>query len=135
MTERRQYSISELAQEFDISTRTIRFYEEKGLLSPQRDGQKRIYQQADRTRLRLILRGKRLGLTLQESLEIIDMYDSVGDSDRQLQALMRKIRERKSQLAQQMEDIQMLLADLSATEKRCLESLGQKPVEKKANKK
>ncbi|WP_156504026.1 MerR family DNA-binding transcriptional regulator, partial [Oleiphilus sp. HI0066] len=68
------YSISELSHEFDITTRTMRFYESEGLLSPKRDGQTRIYAEADRVRLKLILRGKRLGLSLAESKELIDMY-------------------------------------------------------------
>ncbi len=81
----RSHSISELAAELGITTRTIRFYEEKGLLAPSRNGQQRIYSAADRVRLKLILRGKRLGFTLEESRDLIDMYDPVPSSPAKIQ--------------------------------------------------
>ena len=87
-----QYSISELATEFDITTRTIRFYEEKGLLKPKRNGSARIYSVADRTRLKLILRGKRLGFTLEESLSVIEIYDHKRGSTKQLEVTLVKIK-------------------------------------------
>lgn len=117
------YSISDLSQEFEITTRTLRFYEEKGLLKPKREGQNRVYSPADRIRLRLILRGKRLGFTLEESQGIIDMYDPQTDNKKQLQALIAKIRDKQDTLKQQQDDIQAMLLDLRTWEKRCLASL------------
>ncbi|QIL91021.1 MerR family transcriptional regulator [Microbulbifer harenosus] len=106
------YSISALAQEFGITTRTIRFYEDKGLLSPERRGQTRIYSPEDRVRLKLILRGKRLGFSLDESREIIDMYDpSKGNVD-QLNRLLERIDAKRQQLRQQQRDIEKMLAQL-----------------------
>lgn len=120
------YSISDLAEEFGVTTRTIRFYEEKGLLKPQRQGTRRIYGSADRTRLRLILRGKRLGLSLEESAEIIRMYGSPGNNRRQLETLLGRIRERRDDLLRQQRDLQALLQELEDAEGKCraaLESL------------
>ena len=91
----KQYTISDLASEFDITTRTIRFYEEKDLLCPERQGTKRLYNQADRVKLRLIIRGKRLGLTLEESKLIIDMYNPSGGNEQQLQALVSQVRHKR----------------------------------------
>ena len=119
----RQYSISELATEFDITTRSIRFYEEKGLLQPTRNGQTRIYSAADRTKLRLILRGKRLGLSLEESRDIIEMYDPQRDNSPQLQRLIDKIREKREMLQRQLRDIETLLQDLDDAEARCIDAL------------
>lgn len=119
----RQYSISELASEFDITTRSIRFYEEKGLLRPTRNGQTRIYSAADRTKLRLILRGKRLGLSLEESRDIIEMYDPQCDNSPQLQRLIDKIREKREMLQRQLRDIETLLQDLDDAEARCIDAL------------
>jgi len=123
MTARPTFTISELAQEFAVTTRTIRFYEEKGLLSPRRKGQHRIYRAADRTRLRLILRGKRLGLSLQESRDIIDLYGTVAGGEKQRQALIQKIRERKAVLEAQLQDVQAVLGDLAEVERRCLAAM------------
>lgn len=119
----REYSISELASEFDVTTRTIRFYEEKGLLQPAREGTRRIYSAADRTTLRLILRGKRLGFSLDESAAIIAMYDSPSGSRKQLEALVEKIREKRMVLQQQMSDLKLTLLDLESAEDKCLEAL------------
>ncbi|MBB6521065.1 MerR family transcriptional regulator [Pseudoteredinibacter isoporae] len=119
------YSISELAKEFDITTRAIRFYEDKGLLNPARRGQTRIYAPADRTKLKLILRGKRLGLTLDESRDIIGMYNPGQSNEGQLQTLLDKIRERKSYLQQQLHDIEVMMLDLQESENRALEALEQ----------
>ena len=119
------YSIRDLASEFDVTTRTIRFYEEKGLLAPRREGQRRIYSPADRTRLRLILRGKRLGLSLDESAEIIGMYGSPGNNRRQLGALIAKIEEKRSDLERQRRDLDALLRELSTAEARCREALAE----------
>jgi len=117
------YSISDLAGEFDVTTRTIRFYEEKGLLSPRREGTRRIYGPADRTRLRLILRGKRLGLSLDESAEIIRMYGTPGNNRRQLEKLIDKIRERRDELQRQQHDLEAMLKELADAESKCREAL------------
>jgi DNA-binding transcriptional MerR regulator len=120
----KHHSISDLSQEFDITTRTLRFYEEKGLLSPERQGQNRIYSAADRARLKLILRGKRLGLTLEESSGIIAMYDPQTNNKKQLQTLIHKIREKRHQLEQQQKDLDLMILDLNDSEERCLITLG-----------
>jgi DNA-binding transcriptional MerR regulator len=114
----RSYTISELAREFDITTRTIRFYEEKGLLSPQRIGQQRRYASADRARLTLILRGKRIGLSLDESRDIIDMYDPGHGNVEQLHTLLAKVAERRQALLLQLQDIQHMLLDLDDVQNR-----------------
>jgi len=128
----KSYSISELSQEFDVTTRTLRFYEEKGLLAPMRKGQSRIYAARDRARLKLILRGKRLGLTLDESRDIILMYDSTSTNKRQMQALIKKIREKRMQLQQQLNDLEVMLVDLNGWEERCMAELGDQSVGKLA---
>ncbi len=120
----KQYSISELAAEFDITTRTIRFYEEKGLLAPARKGTSRIYSSADHTKLKLILRGKRLGFSLEESGEIISMYDPAHGNTAQLKKLMAMIQARREQLANQLEDLQVMMLELEQVEQRAAEALG-----------
>lgn len=116
------WGIGELAREFDVTTRTIRFYEDEGLLQPRRRGQTRIYSSADRTTLKLILRGKRLGFSLAESRQLIQMYNP--DANRaQLDALLSKIHERRAQLAAQLRDIEMMQRELDEAEQRCLEFL------------
>ena len=117
------YTIRELSEEFDVTPRTLRFYEEKGLLSPARDGQNRVYDAADRTCLRLILRGKALGFTLEESAELISMYDPASDNGTQLQAVIDKIREKKARVLEQKAAIELLLQDLDEWEQRSLKSL------------
>jgi DNA-binding transcriptional MerR regulator len=119
----KQYTISDLASEFDITTRTIRFYEEKDLLSPERQGTKRLYNQADRVKLRLIIRGKRLGLTLEESKLIIDMYDPSGGNEQQLQALISQVRHKRAQLQEQLIDLKNLIDDLDNAEQNCVAEL------------
>ena len=114
-----QFSISDLAQEFDVTTRTIRYYEAEGLLTPQRRGQTRVYSQRDRTRLKLILRGKRLGFSLQEIAEIIRLYDEAPGEVGQLQYFLRKIAERRAMLERQREDIEITLGELRDVEDRC----------------
>ena len=115
----KEYSISELAQEFDITTRTIRFYESEELLHPARRGQVRVYTEQDRVHLKLILRGKRLGFSLAESKELITLYDPSSQNTRQLNRLLEKIAERRRSLAQQLEDIQVMQHELDAAEERC----------------
>lgn len=117
------YTIGDLAEEFDVTTRTIRFYEEKGLLQPAREGQRRVYSAADRTRLRLILRGKRLGFSLEESAEIIRMYGTPGNNRRQLETLVERIRVRREDLLQQQRDLEAVLRDLDAAEENALGAL------------
>jgi len=117
------YSISDLAAEFGVTTRTIRFYEEKGLLSPSRDGTRRVYSPSDRTRLRLILRGKRLGLSLDESAEIVLMYGSPGNNRKQLEKLIERIREKRAALKKQQRDLAVMLKELHAAEEKCLQAL------------
>lgn len=113
------YSISDLASEFDVTTRTIRFYEEKGLLAPKREGTRRIYTASDRTKLRLILRGKRLGLSLDESAGIILMYGTPGNNRKQLEILMAKIQEKRSELKRQQNDLRVMLKELADAEAKC----------------
>ncbi len=122
MTQR--YTIRELADEFDITTRTLRFYEEKGLLNPSRNGTTRSYSNGDRTRLRLILRGKRLGLTLEESSAIVLMYEPNSKNTNQVQTLIKKIRQKREQLLQQQSDLKLMLLDLRDAEQKCLDELG-----------
>ena len=118
------FTISELSKEFVITTRSIRFYEDQGLLSPKREGQKRIYSVHDRTWLKLILRGKRLGLTLAEISQILDLYDSSStNNDEQLYVFIEKIKTRKIALQQQMEDIKALQDELNAAQVRCTNAL------------
>ena len=119
----RDYSISDLAREFDITTRAIRFYEEKGLLSPRREGQKRLYSNADRVRLELILRGKRIGLTLEESRDIIGMYHHGQNNAEQLNSLLTKVEERRAILRTQLVDIQHMLQELDEVQSRCEQAL------------
>ncbi len=117
------YSISDLSAEFDITTRTIRFYEEKGLLTPRRQGNARVYGPADRTKLKLILRGKRLGFSLDESRSIIEMYDPAHGNADQYNSLLAKIREKRHQLEQQLHDIEVMMLELREAEQKALEAM------------
>ena len=117
------YSISELAAEFDITTRTIRFYEEKGLLMPARKGSNRVYTAGDRVKLKLILRGKRLGFSLEESASIVAMYDPEQGNVDQLQKLIATIRGKRSELQQQLHDLKVMMDDLRESEEKCLQTL------------
>ncbi|ELV7510309.1 MerR family DNA-binding transcriptional regulator [Aeromonas veronii] len=117
------YSISELAHEFDVTPRTIRYYEDEGLLTPLREGQTRIYSHRDKIRLKLTLRGKRLGFSLAEIRELFDMYDTDKSSKTQLHSMIQLIEAKRGALRQQLEDIQMVMAELEAAEQRCVNSL------------
>jgi DNA-binding transcriptional MerR regulator len=117
------YSISDLAKEFDITTRSIRFYEDQGLLSPERHGQTRIYSKRDKVRLKLILRGKRLGFTLAETGRLFELYDADKSSAKQLTTMLQLIEEKKADLSQQMDDIKVVLMELVTAERRCLDTL------------
>lgn len=119
---RKTYSIGELARAFDITTRTIRFYEDEGLLQPERRGQTRIYSAADRVKLKLIMRGKRLGFSLAESRALIEMYNPEGNQG-QLEALLACIHERRAQLEQQLRDIRVMQIELDDAEARCLDAM------------
>lgn len=118
------YSISDLARELDVTTRTIRFYEEQGMLLPERRGQERVFTPRDRVILKLILRGKRIGFSLSECKELIDMYDPAAGNQKQLERFLEKIAERRQQLEQQLLDIQQMQLELDTAQERCLTALG-----------
>jgi DNA-binding transcriptional MerR regulator len=122
-TERAEFSISELAREFDITPRAIRFYEDQGLLAPRREGQRRIYSPRDRTRLKLTLRGKRLGLTLSEIRDLIDMYEPGRDERPQLERFLAVLEAHKASLLQQRSDIEAQLSEIQAFEKKVRKQL------------
>lgn len=118
------FSISELAREFDLTTRSVRFYEDQKLLFPKRSGQTRIYSRQDRVRLKLILRGKRLGFSLAEIRELFSLWDKTNSgSEKQLKRLIEVITIKRAELSQQLEDIANLQAELTSAETRCLEAL------------
>jgi DNA-binding transcriptional MerR regulator len=123
--ERGEFSISELATEFDVTPRAIRFYEDHGLLAPKRAGQRRIYSPRDRTRLKLTLRGKRLGLSLSEIRELIDMYEPGRDERPQLARFLAVLEAHKATLLQQRGDIEAQLTELQAFEKKIRKQLRQ----------
>jgi len=113
------YSISDLSKEFDITTRSIRFYEDQGLLAPTRKGQTRIYSQRDKVRLKLVLRGKRLGFSLAETGRLFELYDADKSSAKQLTIMMELIAEKKVDLKQKLDDISALLIELNDIENNC----------------
>ena len=128
------YTISDLAKEFDLTTRAMRFYEDMGLLQPQREGpggRNRIYTARDRTRLKLTLRAKRLGLSLTEAREIIDSYDSPRDTAPQLKKFLVVLAGHRKQLEEQMTDLQVTLDEIRAHEKEARALLGK--ADKKQN--
>ncbi|MGR5284191.1 MerR family transcriptional regulator [Vibrio maritimus] len=116
------YKISELAKEFDITTRSIRFYEDEGLIQPDRKGTMRVYQRRDKIRLKLILRGKRLGFSLAEIRELFELYDTHQEDD-QLTKMLKIIDEKEAVLKRQLDDINTLLEDLTTARERCEASL------------
>jgi len=116
------YTITELAREFDITPRAIRFYEDQGLLAPKREGaggRTRVYSARERTRLKLTLRGKRLGLTLSEIKSLVDMYESPKDSAAQLNRFLLVLARHREALEQQREDLEVTLAEIAAHEEQC----------------
>lgn len=120
-----EFTISELAAEFEITTRAIRFYDERGLLHSARRGGVRIYTPAERVKLKLILRGKRLGFSLEESRDIINMYDPSSENTRQLQFLLEKVREKREQLERKRKEIISMLKDLNIAEQNCLDAIAE----------
>lgn len=117
------FSIRELTREFGVTARTIRHYEDMGLLMPERRGQTRVYSAADRTRLKLILRGKRLGLSLEESRQIIQMYDPAAGNRAQLERLLARLREQRESLLARRRDLDAMLEELDAAEAGCVAAL------------
>ncbi|WP_122419429.1 MerR family transcriptional regulator [Pseudomonas viridiflava] len=117
------YSISDLAQELDVTPRTIRFYEEQDMLSPERRGQERVFSPKDLVALKLILRGKRIGFSLHECKELIELYDPSHDNRKQLDTFMSKINARRAQLAQQLLDIEQMQLELDTAEERCIAAM------------
>ncbi len=117
-------TIGELALEFDLTTRAIRFYEDCGLLSPARRGRTRVYSQRDRTRLKLTLRGKRLGLTLAQVKELVDMYESPRDTQPQLRKFLTVLAVHRQQLEQQMADLKATLDEVCAQEREARRLIG-----------
>ena len=123
----RTFTITELAQEFDLTPRAIRFYEDVGLLAPGRTGRNRVYSQRDRTRLKLTLRGKRLGLSLHEVKALVDLYESPSDTAPQLEAFLRTLGAHRALLERQREDIELTLAEIAQHEDRCRRLLARTP--------
>ena len=129
------FSISDLAREFDLTTRAMRFYEDMGLLAPQRSGpagRTRVYSGRDRTRLKLTLRAKRLGLSLIDAKEIIDMYDSPRDTGAQLEKFLAVLAEHQKQLEAQMTDLQANLDELKVHQREARALLNKSNSEKKS---
>ena len=122
-------SISDFAQEFGITTRTIRHYEDRGLLSPARKGQNRLFSKRDRVRLKLALRGARLGFTLGEIRELFDMYDLAHGEKLQLEEFLSKLQKRRDLLQQQREDIDVMLEEISFFERQCRKLLSSQAVD------
>lgn len=115
------YTIAELAREFKITLRAIRFYEDQGLISPLREGvaRTRVYSARERTRLKLTLRGKRLGLSLAEIRSVVDMYESPKDTEPQMERLLQLLARHREKLERQREDIESALAEIIAQEDEC----------------
>ncbi len=119
------YAIGELAEEFGVTSRALRLYEEEGLLNPHREGTRRIYSERDRVRLRLILRGKRLGWSLSEIRESFDLYDSSLGEEAQLEQMLAKLAERRANLHEQRQDIENALDDLETIAANCESALAE----------
>ena len=113
------YTITELATEFDVTTRTIRHYEDEGLLTPRREGTNRLFSIRDRVRLKLALRGKRLGFSLAEIRELFNLYDMARDEKQQMQEFITKLERRREMLVQQREDIEVMLNEIMFFENQC----------------
>lgn len=118
-----RFAISDLAREFGITPRTIRFWEDQGILAPQREGRNRVFTRRDRARLKMALRGKRLGLSLAEIKDLIGMYSGTEDETPQLIECLRVMSKRREALEQQREDIEAMLADITQFERQCEQEL------------
>ena len=128
------FTITELAREFGVTPRAIRFYEDSGLLAPARTGaRQRVYSLRDRTRLKLTLRGRRLGLTLSEIRELVDMYETPSDTDAQLALFLNVLGQHRSTLEQKLGDLQETLAEIDAHEQRARDLLTRRSREQTAN--
>jgi len=121
------FTISELAREFGVTTRTIRFYEDEGLLSPKREGTNRVFSQRDRVRLKLALRGKRLGFSLAEIRELFELYDVSRDEHKQLEEFLARLERRRAQLELQREDIEIMLREIDFFANQCRRLLRGEP--------
>jgi DNA-binding transcriptional MerR regulator len=117
------FTISQLASEFALTTRAIRFYEDEGLVAPRRNGQARIYGERERTRIKLILRGKRLGLSLSEIRELLDLYEATKSERPQLMKFLQVLALRRAMLKQQQEDIAIVLSEIDSLERQCRKRL------------
>lgn len=118
-----RFAISDLAREFGITPRTIRFWEDQGILAPEREGRNRVFTRRDRARLKMALRGKRLGLSLAEIKDLIGMYSGTEDETPQLIECLRVMSKRRQALEQQREDIEAMLADIAQFEGQCAQEL------------
>jgi DNA-binding transcriptional MerR regulator len=120
-----ELTIAQIAQEYGVTHRTVRFYEDRGLITPERRGTRRIYHPRDRVRLGLILRGKRLGFSLEEITRIVDMYDEQPGEAGQLRYLLAQIEDRRRDLEQRRQDVLAALEELAELERRCRGDLEQ----------
>lgn len=126
MTEKPTFSISELSNEFDITTRSIRFYEDQGLLRPTRRGQTRIFSTTDKVRLKLILRGKRMGFSLAETKELFDLWDeTLTGSEKQLMKMLAILSKKRAHIEQQKDDIAMAEIEIDTAEANCRDALAE----------
>ena len=121
------FTISALAREFEVTTRTIRFYEDQGLLSPKREGTNRVFSPRDRVRLKLALRGKRLGFSLAEIRELFELYDVSRDEHKQLDEFLTRLERRRAHLEQQREDIEVMLREIDFFANQCRRLLRGEP--------
>ncbi|CAH0540295.1 MerR family transcriptional regulator [Vibrio marisflavi] len=128
------FKISDLAKEFEVTTRSIRFYEEQGLIHPTRNGKIRVYQRRDKIRLKLILRGKRLGFSLDEIRELFELYDT-NQCDTQLIKMLDIIDEKQQQLQRQLKDIDVVMQELNNARERCVQALNRSEEDKNTNNK
>lgn len=119
-------TISELAKEFGVTTRTIRYYESQGILNPRREGLNRIFSNRDRVRLKLTLRGKRLGFSLGEIRELFDLYDQARDEKVQLREFLSKLEKRRETLEQRREDIEVMLNEINFFSEQCRKLLNER---------
>lgn len=122
---REYYTITELTREFDISTRTVRFYEDEGLIRPVRRGRTRLFRPSDRHLLKQILRGKRLGFSIAEIAEIMQMYKEPPGEAGQLRLMMKRIEEKRQTLLQKRRDLEETLAELVRADEACVERLAE----------